>query len=557
MPSLTTTQRPVIIIGGGPTGLGASIELARCGIRSVLIERNDRTSWHPKTRNFNTRTMEIARGWGREIYDELRGLDLPAQWKSPIRFSSSLTGKETGTIEAHGFAGAGPEYSPVGSVFSSQDMIEPVLLRQARRSGMVDVRFNHEMVEFVSGHEPGADGVTIVVKDKASGEATTLQGAALIAADGAMSGMRAFLQMNMSGTAKIAHFINCYYKADIEKFASARPGALFFVTNEKVSGVFQPLDARGRWLCQMMVPEDQWSTDLYTPERCTQWIRDAVGVDELEINVFSIGKWQMNALVSDAFVVGNVLLVGDAAHMFPPTGGLGMNTGVQGMHNAIWKLALYLRGKAGRSLLETYTVERRPIAKWVAEQSHHNALQVQKIGLISRGLAPATMTTEEVLKETRRYGNQLGIELGGIYESSAIVPDGTSPPTVTDPYTDYEPSGRPGHRAPHVWLRQGNDTLSALDLLGPEFTVLAGADGHPWRDVVRRVGEEFGLQMGCFVVGDPVGLRDVEGRFLARYGIESDGAVLVRPDGYVAWRSRSAVADAQQQLQRALEQILA
>jgi len=556
MPS-TTTQLPVIVVGAGPTGLGAAIELARCGIRSILIERNDRTSWHPKTRNFNTRTMEIARGWGREIYDELRGLDLPAQWKSPIRFASSLTGKETGTIEAHGFAGAGPERSPVGSVFSSQDMIEPVLLRQARRSGMVDVRFNHEMVEFVSGHEHGADGVTIVMKNKANAETSTLQGAALIAADGAMSGMRELLKMPMSGAAKIAHFINCYYKADIEKFASARPGVLLFVTNEKVAGVFQPLDARGRWLCQMMVPEDQWSTDIYTPDRCSQWIRDAVGVEDLAIDVVSIGKWQMNALVSESFVAGNVLLMGDAAHMFPPTGGLGMNTGVQGMHNAVWKLALYLRGKAGRSLLDTYTTERRPIARWVAEQSHHNAMQVQKIGLISRGLAPATLTAEDVLKETRRYGNQLGIELGGIYESHAVVPDGTNPPEVADPYTDYAPSGRPGHRAPHVWLRQGNDTFSTLDLLGPEFTVLAGASGQAWREIVHRVADEMGLQMGCFVVGEPVGLRDVEGQFLARYGLENDGAVLVRPDGYVAWRSRSAIPDARHQLQRALKQILA
>ena len=557
MPSTHTTPLPVIVIGGGPAGLGAVLELARCGIRSVLVERNERTSWHPKTRNFNTRTMEIARGWGREVYDELRGLDLPPQWKTPIRFAESVTGKETGTIESRGFAGAGPDLSPVGSVFSSQNTIEPVLLRQAQRFGMVDIRFNHEMVEFISGHEPGADGVVVRVRNKATDTTETLRGAALIAADGAASGMRAFLNMPMHGAAKIAHFINCYFHADLERHVAERPGVLLFVSNEKVSGVFQPLDAKGRWLCQIAVPEDQWSTEIFTPQRCAQWVRDGAGVDSLEVQVVSVGKWQMNALVAESFVVGNVLLVGDAAHMFPPTGGLGMNTGVQGMHNMVWKLALHLRGKAGRALLESYTTERRPIAKWVAEQSHHNSQQVQKISLISRGLAPPSLSAEQVLKETRRYGNQLGIELGGVYETGAVVPDGSAPPAVGDAYTDYVPAGRPGHRAPHVWLRQGNDTLSTLDLFGPEFTVLTGAGGQAWREITARVGEQFGLDICCFGVGEAGGLKDIENTFLDRYGLQRDGAVLVRPDGYIAWRCQTAPTDAREQLAGALAQVLA
>lgn len=552
-----TDNRPVLIIGAGPAGLGASIELARCGIRSILIERNERTSWHPKTRNFNTRTMEIARGWGREVYQELRALDLPPEWKTPIRFSVSITGKQTGFIESRGFAGAGPEFSPVGSVFSSQNTIEPVLLKQARRTGMVDVRFHHEMVEFVSGHEAGADGVKVRIQNRATGESTLVEGAALVAADGAASGMRALLDMKMQGTAKIAHFINCYFKADLEKHAANRPGVLLFIANEKASGVFQPLDARGRWLCQIAVQEDQWSTDVFTPERCKQWILDASGVPSLDIEVVSVGKWMMNALVSDSFLVGNVWLIGDAAHMFPPTGGLGMNTGVQGMHNAMWKLALHLRGKAGRSLLETYTTERHPFARWVAEQSFHNSRQVQKFAMISQGIAPSTMTAEEVMQETRRYGNQLGIELGSSYQSHAVIPDGTEPPDVEDPYTHYVPSARPGHRAPHVWLKQGNDTLSTLDLFGPEFTVLSGSHGQQWREITQRVGEKFGLAMQCYLVGEPSGLQDMEKTFTQRYGIGSAGAVLVRPDGHVAWRATEAGRDGEAQLQHALAQILA
>lgn len=548
--------KPVVVLGAGPVGLGAAVELARCKVPSILIERNDRTSWHPKTRNFNTRTMEIARRWGREIYEELRELDLPLQWKSPIRFSNTIVGEETGHIESRGFMGAGPEWSPVNSVLSSQDMIEPVLLRQAKRSGMVDIRFSHEMIEFLSGQEPDAQEVSLRVRNKVTGEESILHGSALIAADGASSEMRSLLEMPMHGTAKIAHFINCYFKADLEEYASKRPGILLFVGNEKANGVFQPLDARGRWLCQISVPEDIWSTDVFTPDRCVQWIRDAAGVDTLDVQVQSVGKWQMNAVVAESFIAGRVLLTGDAAHMFPPTGGLGVNTGIQGMHNAVWKLALYLRGKAGRKLLETYTTERRPYARWVAEQSFHNARQVGKMRAISTGKAPPDISKEEVLKETRRYGNQLGLELGSVYESSAVIPDGSAPPELGDSYTDYVPTGRPGHRAPHVWLQINDDRFSTLDLFGHEFTVLTGPKGETWRPVVERLGKDLGLDIGFYVIGG-TDLIDVENTFLARYGMRDDGAVLVRPDGWIAWRSAYSNADAEDQLPAAMKRILA
>lgn len=550
-----TDLEPVIVVGGGPVGLSASLELARCGLRSVLIEKNERTSWHPKTRNFNTRTMEIARGWGREIYDELCELDLPTNWKSPIRFLESIVGKETGHVVSEGFVGAGPDRSPVSSVLSSQDMIEPVLARENQRTGMVDLRFNHELVEIVRGQQDDADSVQVRVKNRATEEVYSLVAPALVAADGAASFVRNDLEVPLDGPMKIAHFINCYFRADIERFVGDRTGILFFVANSKGNGVFQPLDARGRWLTQISVPEDQWSPEIFTAERCTEWIRNGVGVQDLPVEVLSIGKWQMNAVVARKLIHGRILLMGDAAHMFPPTGGLGVNTGIQTMHNGIWKLALYLRKKAGRGLLETFETERRPVARWVADQSLQNSRQVQKLAAISRGeVSEGELAREEVLQATRRYGNHVGLELGTVYESPAVIPDGSSSPRVEDPYTDYVPSGHPGVRAPHVWLEREGERLSSIDLVGPEFSLIASAGGQEWQAIAEATGKKLGLELECHPLGEE--LVDVEGTFEDRFGLSDTGAVLLRPDGFIAWRATELQPSAARDLENALSSVL-
>ena len=217
--------------------------------------------------------------------------------------------------------------------------------------------------------------------------------------------------------------------------------------------------------------------DIFTPERCRTWIRAATGVEDLDAEILSVGKWRMNASVAATLLQGRVLLVGDAGHQFPPTGGLGVNTGIQAMHNAIWKLALFVQGKASRGLLDTYNSERRPIARWIADQSLRNSQQVTMIAAAAMAGRESNMDPAEIVEASRHYGNHLGMELGANYEGSpAVVPDGTDLPEVADVYSDYAPCARPGSRAPHVWLGRYAD-LSTLDLVGPGFTVLAGPDG--------------------------------------------------------------------------------
>src|SRR5690242_18474440 len=180
----------VLIVGAGPVGLGAALELSRCGVRSVLIEKHDTTSWHPKTRNFNTRTMEIARGWGPAVYKRLRGIDTPPGWKSPIRFLRTATGEEFGVIESKGFEGPGPDVSPAEPVMSSQELIEAILLDAVRATGMVDVRFATEATTLVRGATPADGSAALEVRSRATGTTEMLTGRALVAADGATSPIR-------------------------------------------------------------------------------------------------------------------------------------------------------------------------------------------------------------------------------------------------------------------------------------------------------------------------------------------------------------------------------
>ncbi len=544
----------VIIVGGGPVGLGAALELARFGVPSVLLEKRDSTSWHPKTRNFNTRTMEIARGWGDVVYKRMRGIDTPPGWKSPIRFLRTLMGEEFGVIASKGFEGPGPDVSPAEPVMSSQELIEEILLDAVRATNLVEVRFSTEVIRLVAGGADGDRHAEVVVRSTASGEEEALQGAALVAADGASSFIRSELGLGLEGPRDLRHIVNCYFRADLERHLGDRKGVLLFVSEGPIAGVFQPLDAAGRWLCQITVDPEDHSPDAFDEERARRWIRAGAGIEDLDVEVVSIGFWKLNATVVERFVEGRVVLCGDAAHQFPPTGGLGVNTGLQGMHNAMWKLAHFVRGQAGWGLVETYGTERRPVSQRIVHQSLQNSINVSRISAAAGSGTDSGLTPEEIVTESRRYGNHLGVEFGATYDSPAVVPDASKPPTVDDDYSDYVPSGTPGCRAPHVWLGSPEAGFSTLDLFGPGFTLLAvGNEADTWASAVRKAASESGVRIDHVPIG-AAGLAGGAGVSEA-YGLEQGGAVLVRPDGYVAWRHSDAEGPGD--LRSVLKQILA
>jgi 2-polyprenyl-6-methoxyphenol hydroxylase-like FAD-dependent oxidoreductase len=478
-------------------------------------------------------------------------VNLPQGWTDQIVYTRTLAGDELGRMPTAGFAGAGPEVSPEVPVLSSQDVFEPIFRRAAEATGLAELRFGHEVNQIERGLDPGDDRVVVSITERATGRTYAIEADYLVAADGASSPVRAQTGIEMEGLRGIGHFVNVYYRADLDPWVAHRPAILYWVATGDVRGVFQPLDARGRWLCQIAYDGSSATFASYDERRCIEWIRSAVGEPALEPEILSVGSWTMNAVVAQRLRQGRVLLVGDAAHQLPPTGGFGMNTGVQTAHNLVWKLALTLSGAAGPGLLDTFDVERRPVARFNADRSLENAMMVQRINAAATGDVPA-LSPAEAVEASRRYGNFLGMELGFHYDSAAVIPDGTEAPAVADPVIDYVPTGRPGHRAPHVWLERDGRRCSTLELFGPGFTVLAGAEGETWVTAADEMARRLQLRVGAHAIGTRGGWTDADDTFHQRYGIDATGAVLVRPDGHVAFRAQRSTPDPTRELSGAL-----
>jgi hypothetical protein len=260
------------------------------------------------------------------------------------------------------------------------------------------------------------------------------------------------------------------------------------------------------------------------------------------VSVLGVSPWEASAIVADRYRVGNVFLAGDAAHEMPPTGGFGLNTGVQDVHNLAWKIAAVLRGKADETLLDSYDAERQPFGRIITQNALANALSMGRNARQSNVLP------------RREFLNEQGLIFGASYDSMAMLPDDTPPVDVDDPVTDYVPSARPGGRAPHVRLTRGHEQISTIDLFGPHFVLLAGRDGEAWRQAAQAIGSSWPPLVGYTIGGDG-DLGDPDGDWHNAYGVDADGAVLVRPDGHVAWRSRSGASNPEDVLRNALDRL--
>jgi len=523
---------PVLIVGGGPVGLTASILLSRAGVRSLMVERHAGTAVHPKSRGINARTMEIFHQCG--VEDAVRNAGLPHHHTGLIVWSKTLAGEEIERRVPWRARAHSGQVSPVRNCLCAQDDLEPVLRTFAEKQDGAKLLFSTE----ASGFEQRSDSVVVTLLDLATRERRDIRAQYVIAADGAQSRIRRELGVRMLGRENVYDSVNVLLNADLTPWTAHRPSALYFIENEKIRGTFLTINGRDRWgfLINSLAAYGYTAAD-FTFKRSADLVRLAAGVPHLDVKILGVAPWTAAAHVAEQYVHGRVFLVGDAAHEMPPTGGFGFNTGVQDVHNLAWKIAAVLKGAASPSLLQTYHDERQPVARAITEQSLINATSM---GRLEQSKKNAGARPE--------YLNEQGIIFGTSYVSPAVVPDGSDPVAVANPVTDYTPSARPGGRAPHVFFEREGAQVSTIDIVGNGFALLTASSGRVWIDAANELAARHSVPLRTQAIAEP--------DFMSAYGLDESGAVLVRPDGYVGWRSRATSDDPRASLREAVSAIM-
>ncbi|KAF4970525.1 hypothetical protein FZEAL_10020 [Fusarium zealandicum] len=537
-------ETDVLIVGAGVVGLSLAALLAEQGIRVFAVAKHSGTSPSPRAHVTNQRTMEVFRDMGIEKRIQASGTCLADVGN--LVMATSLTGMEIGRYSCYGggdhqltdFAKA----SPCQMWNASQNLLEPVLLVQAREKG-ADIRFYHELVDI----EQSDECVVGRVRERTSG---------------------------------------AEYTMDLARYVAHRPACIYWM--------LQPGDEYwvGSGTCILKRPWDEWVVNRQynaadgepdmSDESIIAHARKVLGIpDSLPVRVKHKGKWQVNHVVANEYQRGRIFLAGDAAHRHPPSSGLGSNTCVQDAYNLAWKLALVIKGKASAKLLESFHQERQPVGQQVVDHAimtlHDMAAIPKAFGFVrgqsreegfaslnelfsdADGAAERRKFLREQIELGNRRSNALGVQLGHRYASScAVVDDGTPfPAHQRDPILYYEATTHPGAYVPHAWLELDQKRISILDVFEQgKFGLVVGIGGELWKTAAATVSKELDFELPVYDVGHRCTYDDVLGEWSSRREISDRGALLVRPDRHIAWRSAARPQDPTAALRSALRQVL-
>ena len=571
-------QTDVLVVGCGPMGATTALALATHGVRVNVVNRYNSTANSPRAHITNQRAVEVLRDLGLE--QEARRHATPWEWMGDTLFTTSLAGPEIARLRTWGTGderfGDYLQGSPCGLLDLPQNKLEPLLVQHAAARGAV-FSFNTEYL----AHTQDATGVTVTLRELPSGREYALRARFLVGADGAKSRVMDDAGLQVEGQLARAATAYVQFRCDLSRYVAHRPSILYWIVTSNAAfgeigmGLLRAVEPWKQWIAGWGFDMAQGQPDL-SADAVKRRVRLLVGDPQLEIEIESTSVWHVNQAHAPVYSKGRVFCGGDAVHRHPPSSGLGSNTSMQDAFNLAWKLAFVVKGHAGARLLDSYTLERAPVGAQVVARANQSRLDYAPLnralrdadapdpvaaGLesladagpqgIARRLALAT-----ALKLKNNEFNAQGVEMNQRCISAAVLPDpgGAEEVWQRDPLLYLQATTRPGAKLPHAWLvgRDGR-RVSTLDVVGKAcFSLVTGIAGQAWVDAAANLGLPF---LTTVVIGQP-GAQDLYCHWHSLREIDEAGALLVRPDGVVAWRQHHAPASAAE-AQSALEQALA
>ena len=577
---------PVLIVGAGPVGMMSALLLARQGVRSVLIERRTELTAHPKGRGFNARSMELFRQCG--MLDDMIAAQPKTEQVANVAIGTGLDDPHLRIVPFFGAEQSVRDFSPAINVVGGQDIVEMVVVSHLRRFGAVNIIYDCEL----DAIDQTGEGVTATGK-RSDGTSLSFNADYVIAADGARSPVRNLLGRTMEQRSPMLGLnVNILFRADLSAFMEKFGSCAFFTKVNPpghpgpglrgIMAIMSTVRSPNERTYNIVLGPDE-TLDMITMDNAADWIRREVGLpDDFAIEIMSISPWEAGARRIDKFRDDRVFFAGDAARTIPPAGALGMNTGLIDANNACWRIAIAVKGFASERFLDDYAVEREAHSETIIAASVANMQ-----GAVANGPPQASPGQNDSISSAPAFDfrpgerapngsppggppfgptgrppggpppaqrSQMGLYLGFMYDSASVIADGTPAPTLSDPKNEYIPHATPGARAPHIWI-DPRYQRSILDLFGGGFVLLA-ADRNSWASAAEQIGFETTFPLRMFNIREECRTNEIWQDWMRLYGVGGEGAVLIRPDSIVAWRSNGGVGEAKAELLSVLERLM-